>query len=443
MSKNISFRLVQFGVMLLILASFQSNVFAQKMISIEGQILLPEGQRLAETGVSVVLLKFEKGTPMRGPQARIVSDASGKFRFDNVPQRLKASYRVGTRVAGKLYSSEAFTLKPDASVVQVNITVEPRPAAGAFPALPPQKVTSGETVSIEGEIQLPEGETLPETGASVVLLKFAMGPDGKIQGNGPQARIVSDASGKFRFEGVPQEFKVAYRLGTRVDGELYSSSLFSMKPGTSVIQVNIVIPAISENTEQLQGLHSNLFIEQGIGSVNLTEVLNILNMSENRIDTRKNPFIIDLPQSFTKFKALNGLSEEQFTISGKSLKITRVFPKSATQIVFQYTIPAWFGQTQIKKTYNHPLKNVQVLTPTKALSIESAELGFSGERQGNSMTFLAWMGASDSTGSIHLNVTGIPIEPVHYAVLALATFLLLMIAVVIFLKTRLHKKTTV
>ena len=46
-------------------------------------------------------------TPV-GPQGRVKSNTKGEFEFTNVNADLQAGYQLGTRVDGKLYSSNVF-----------------------------------------------------------------------------------------------------------------------------------------------------------------------------------------------------------------------------------------------------------------------------------------------------------------------------------------------
>ncbi len=96
-------------------------------VSISGQVRVPEGVSVPEAGLSVVLLQYvltEEGqVTTTGPQARGQSDESGLFRFENVPRNERAAYRVGTRVEGKLHSSELFFLRPGQDVFVIDVVI--------------------------------------------------------------------------------------------------------------------------------------------------------------------------------------------------------------------------------------------------------------------------------------------------------------------------------
>ena len=96
-------------------------------VSISGQVRVPEGVTVPEAGLSVVLLQYvltEEGqVTTTGPQAQGQSDESGLFRFENVPRNERAAYRVGTRVEGKLHSSELFFLRPGQDVFVIDVVI--------------------------------------------------------------------------------------------------------------------------------------------------------------------------------------------------------------------------------------------------------------------------------------------------------------------------------
>ena len=89
---------------------------------------------------------------------------------------------------------------------------------------------------ISGRILLPDGIQPPAAGFDVVLLKFVLTEQGEVHTQGPQARVKSNGEGEFRFLKVPRELRAAYRIGTRVDGQLYQSDLLFMNNKESIFQ---------------------------------------------------------------------------------------------------------------------------------------------------------------------------------------------------------------
>ena len=103
---------------------------------------------------------------------------------------------------------------------------------------------SNNSISIEGQVQVPEGISLSE-GLDVVLIKFVLDPSGEVVPAGPVGRTKTDDTGRFRFEDPPRDDRAGYRLGTRFEGNLYSSEVFFMRPEQQLITVDIRLPSTS------------------------------------------------------------------------------------------------------------------------------------------------------------------------------------------------------
>ncbi|MBI4081953.1 MAG: hypothetical protein HY423_05015 [Candidatus Lambdaproteobacteria bacterium] len=77
-------------------------------------------------GATVVLLRFqldEKGNPKGGPIGKQASGASGTYAFTNVPVDERSVFQLGTRIDGKLVSSQPFTFPEGQLEVTYNLTL--------------------------------------------------------------------------------------------------------------------------------------------------------------------------------------------------------------------------------------------------------------------------------------------------------------------------------
>ena len=114
-------------ILLLILTLHPAYAFSSKSVEISGKILVPEKVIIPEGGLDVVLLKFvvnEQGEiTTTGPQARVKSQPDGSFRILEVPRDLRAAYRIGTRVEGRLHQSNVVFLNDQDSSYQVEVQV--------------------------------------------------------------------------------------------------------------------------------------------------------------------------------------------------------------------------------------------------------------------------------------------------------------------------------
>ena len=293
-------------------------------------------------------------------------------------------------------------------------------------------------VTISGQVRMPEGMTAPEAGLAVVLLQYVLTEEGQVTTTGPQARIQSDSSGAFRFENVPRNLQAAYRIGTRVEGELHSSELFFLRPEQDQFVVDVVIPEVSTDTSRLAVAESSLVLEPEVGGLRVTEVLGIANKAAARVDTRKQPLMFQLPENAEVFRMLSDDSGSGFQLQGTRLEITRIFPREGAQVLFQYTLPARFGSVTLRKPISHALERVGVFTPSEGLTVRSEQLTFRGEQTISGTPFLSWRGQASDETVLEVAVSGIPVDVRNYGWFGLALLVALAGAVMIFYKFRLR-----
>ena len=114
-------------ILLLIASCLHLMVYASEPVEISGTIVIPQGVRIPDGGLDVVLLKFvvnDQGEiTTTGPQARVKSQKDGSFRIPNIPRELRAAFRIGTRVRGRLHQSNVIFMNEEDSVYQVEVLI--------------------------------------------------------------------------------------------------------------------------------------------------------------------------------------------------------------------------------------------------------------------------------------------------------------------------------
>ena len=246
----------------------------------------------------------------------------------------------------------------------------------------PQNLSSANNLTVRGQVRLPSDRAMPDEGLDVVLLKFVLSPEGQVTPTGPQGRDKTDTGGNFEFVKVSPDLRAGYQIGTRVEGELYSSKVFFMQAGEKLIKIDIIVPSISADVEKLETSQVSLVIESGLGAITVTEMLVINNSSPDRIDTRTKPLEQVLPKGFENFRMIETKSGAtiQHQLEANLLEIEHVFPTGSTQIIYQYRLSAWFGSLEMNREFSHSLEKVSVFTPDGLLRIKSDQLTFSGQQ---------------------------------------------------------------
>ena len=294
-------------------------------------------------------------------------------------------------------------------------------------------------MTLKGKIRLPSGELIPEEGLNVVLLKLVLNAEGQVTPVGPQGRVKTDSKGNFKFLKVNPDYRAGYQLGTRVDGELYSTKVFFFKAGEKQVEKDIVIPGITADTNKLEINQVSLVIESGLSSVTVTEVLSFYNSSHDRIDTSHRSLVHALPKGMENFTMIQSSSgpKIEHQIDNSKLIINHVFTPGNTQIIFHYNIGTWFGSLNMQREFNHSLDKVSVFTPSGQLQIKSDQLIFSGKQNMQETDFLTWKGKASDSNQLKFKISNVPVDSLEYIGISGIILLLSFLSVILFYRNRL------
>ena len=305
-----------------------------------------------------------------------------------------------------------------------------------------QNLSLQSKIRLKGQVQLPSNVVMPEGKLDVVLLKFVLNSEGQVTPTGPQARVKTDTEGNFEFLNIIPDLRAGYQIGTRVEGKLYSSKVFFIKAGETLIQKNIIIPGISTAVDKLETYRVSLVIESGLGAVTVTEVLALSNSSADRIDTGNQPLKQKLPEGIENFRMMetNSGAVIQHYLEDNVLIIEHVFPTGNSQIIYQYLLPGWFGSLEMNREFNLSLDKVDVLTPEGYLQIKSEQLTFSDKQSFHDITYLTWKTKASDSNLLTFTISNVPVTSLQYSVVSGVVLLLLFTTVALFFQFRLNNK---
>ena len=294
-------------------------------------------------------------------------------------------------------------------------------------------------VEVSGQVLAPKESKLPSSGLVVVLLKFVLDANGQLQTSGPVARTQTAPSGQFKFNPMSLEPQAAYQLGSRYEGNFVQSDFFFLAPGQTEATVNLLIPGVSENVEDLAVQNAALVLEAGVGQLVITEVLTVQNPTQDVIDTTKNPLRFDLPKNYENFNLLHQAAEstKDYELLGMRLQFYRLFPPGETTLVFQYRVAVWLGSYELEKHYPYFLKAGRVLVPVGQLKLQSADLNYVQVEQMGENQLDAWEFVSLNEPTLRLHVDSVPMQQAIYAYLGVGLFFILMGLAYAFIKFRL------
>ena len=305
--------------------------------------------------------------------------------------------------------------------------------------------TSVLNITVKGKVRLPSSLEISLEGLDVVLLNFVLSPEGEVTPVGPQGRVKTNTNGDFEFIKVNQNFRAGYQLGTRVDGELYSSQIFFMKADETIIERDLIIPGINTAVEELETSQISLVIESGLGEVTVTEILVFNNPTSEKIDTSPRPLLQKLPLGIKDFRMIDSKSDNSMKHQLKEnvLKIMHIFPRGNTQVIYQYILRASFGSLEISREFEHPLDIVGVFSPIDRLQIKSDELIFSGKKTLKETTFLGWKSKVSDSNRLNFKISNVPTTSLQYSGVSVIILVLLFSTVALFYRQRLRNKNQI
>ena len=117
----------------------------------------------------------------------------------------------------------------------------------------------------------------------------------------------------------------------------------------------------------------------------ITEILVFNNSTQERINTKKYPIEYKLPEGIINFRMLSRNSKDfiKHHIEENILKIEHIFQPGDNQIIYQYSLPARFGNLRINREFDHSLDIVGIFTPVDLLEIKSDMIAFVGKQKIN------------------------------------------------------------
>ena len=297
-----------------------------------------------------------------------------------------------------------------------------------------------DVITIEGKVKKTSQDLMNLEGLEIVLLKYILNKDGEVIPVGPQYKVQTKKDGDFKFKNIIPDLQAGFQLGTRLEGNLYSSEFFFMKKEQTLIKKNISIPEISYDVGKLEISKLSIVIEAGLGNIIITEILEISNNSTSRIDTSNTPIEYRFPLEAKNFRMVSKISKNFLEHNPKSisLKIGHTFQPGNSQIVYQYILPARFGSLEINREFDHSFDIVGIFTPINLLEIRSDMIAFNGKQKFDQTTFLSWKIKVTDSNRLKIKIYNVPQTYFQYFSLTILLLILFSCTLLLFFNKKLQ-----
>ncbi len=293
---------------------------------------------------------------------------------------------------------------------------------------------------VSGTIEdVPQG--VPLAGSRVVLIRFKLDDKGVPRGQ-PVRNGTTDAAGKFRFDDVPIEPQTLYQVGATVGEQVVGSQPFTFPAGKRNVVLTLHYPRLVTDSSAVRIEEGLIAVEPRRGAVWVTEVLHLLNSSQNIVEGVQRPLELNLPSGAENLEFVRELQDRNGheRLGSKLLIYGNLEPGNST-VAYRYRLPVWLGTVELRKTYPHAVKTLSVLTPEGDLRLLGRQFEAKPMQTIDGNRYSAWAATDLPAGqSIAVRMSGVPIRQEIYLI-PTGGFAVLMVGVVVwFLRRRLRAR---
>ncbi|TMA32890.1 MAG: zinc ribbon domain-containing protein [Deltaproteobacteria bacterium] len=271
------------------------------------------------------------------------------------------------------------------------------PHAGRSPA---PDVPAGSAVVV-GRLVHP---TRPEAAANADVLLYALSADG----NAGLRQGRTDASGRFRFEGVSNAPDVVYLVGAR-PGEIPFGTRFSFKAGEREHSVELALSDPTADTSRATAADLEMRIERGCTHLRVSHRHRIENRGDRVVFVAaperagaKPIFEVELPAEAEGFEAVAG--GDGIALDGRRVRFWGPLYPGEQTIEFGYGLP--LATASFETGFPSGAPPISVLAPNGVVAVSSDALRGASDRTVKDQRYAVLHGAATAAGgSLALAIT--------------------------------------
>lgn len=224
------------------------------------------------------------------------------------------------------------------------------------------------------------------------------------QVEGDSLTTTTDGEGKFRVEGLETGSDWLYLARTVYQGVTYPAGLAAFEPGTSELNVDVLVYEATTDYVGIEVERAHLFVTVLANSLSVSELHIFTNRTDrsyvgaDEIDGQRWVSQFLLPQDS------HDLAFEDGTLGGRFISVRDGFVDreplwpGQTSVMFSYVVDCGASGCDLSREISHPISNLNVLISDVDVKVESKNLTFAGTGNTEGQQYLNYTGANLKSG---------------------------------------------
>ncbi len=293
-------------------------------------------------------------------------------------------------------------------------------------------------VKIQGTVLSDQGK--PAVNVAVFLMKIVMQKKPSIT---PFKQSMTDQDGRYEFRVKPLEGNVFFRITAGSGSSMTGSEPFRLNADRTVKMGQLVLPGTLAGINHLSFNKHIIIFEALEEALQITEVINFSNNSDNVVDTSAEPLVKQIPADAANFQFFKRGRSEAIREKDRVVFDLEVAPGDH-QLLFSYDLPV-SGRVVGFSAYLPPkTKEFEMVAPSNTLNLSfdqssglsSTKIVSQEKRFNNKSYYSLTVFPNDSQSEIKIRIGSIPISQTRFFYPAIVLAAILILGLLLFLAKR-------
>jgi hypothetical protein len=238
-------------------------------------------------------------------------------------------------------------------------------------------------------------------------------------GTTEQRTTLTDASGAFRFEGLPTGTDYVYVVAVNYASVDYLSDSVQVASDSPVATIELPVYETTTDASAIKVVLDHLAVQvnkdtQTIQVLNYVKLHNggdrtLVAEGANTMTSQPAALYLPLPNGATNIAPMEGLTQENLSLTDNALADSTAFPPGDREVVVGYDLPYSSASYLLERGVTYPTDKLAVLMPVGTQLIDSAQLPNREEVEMQGTKYLVISGEGLAVGTpVQLALSGLP-----------------------------------